>query len=87
MDKKFRETTYLCLEIKNSRQENRSKLSFYSPVPFMFSWFLWINLYARPHENAKTMEIRQHVLQGMRCLMYDIIVFENLRFRPSTRKR
>ena len=32
-------------------------------------------------------EILWHVLQGMRCLVYDIIVFENLRFRPSTRKR
>ena len=33
------------------------------------------------------MEIRFYASQGMRCTMYDIIGFENLPFRPSTRKR
>ena len=43
-------------------------------------------IFARPNGNAKTMEKRKHTIQGMRCIMYDIIVFENLRFLPSTPK-
>lgn len=41
----------------------------------------------RPHGNAETMEIQRHPFQGMRCVMYEIIVFDNMRFRPFTRKR
>ena len=33
------------------------------------------------------MEIRQHTLQGMGSMMYNVIIFQDLRFRPSTRKR
>ena len=36
-----------------------------------------------PHLKAKTMEIP--ALQGMRCMMYEIIVFVNICIRPSTR--
>ena len=32
------------------------------------------------------MEKRKHTIQGMRCMMYDIIVFEKLRFPATTRK-
>ena len=33
------------------------------------------------------MEIRQHTLEGMGHMMYNVIIFQDLRFRPSTRKR
>ena len=33
------------------------------------------------------MEIRQHTLQGMGSMMHNVIIFQDLRFRPSTRKR
>ena len=36
---------------------------------------------------AKTMEIRQHTLEGMGSMMYNVIIFQDLRFRPSIRKR
>ena len=33
------------------------------------------------------MKIRQHTLQGMGSMMHNVIIFQDLRFRPSTRKR
>ena len=33
------------------------------------------------------MEIRQHTLEGMGSMMYNVIIFQDLRFRPSIRKR
>ena len=44
-------------------------------------------VFARPHVNTKAMEIRWHPSQAMSSMMYEIIVFENLRFRPFKRKR
>lgn len=44
-------------------------------------------VFARSHEKAKTMEIRQHTLEGMGSMMYNVIIFQDLRFRPSIRKR
>ena len=35
-----------------------------------------IPIFARSHENAKTMEIRLHSLQGMRSVIYNVVVFE-----------
>ena len=48
-------------------------------------------VFAGPHANAKTMEIRQHRSQTKRMLvaymMYDIIVFNDLRSRSSQTRR
>lgn len=44
-------------------------------------------VFAHPHEKAKTMEIRQHTLEGMGRMMYNVIIFQDLRFGPSTLKR
>lgn len=33
------------------------------------------------------METRQHTLEGMGRMMYNVIIFQDLRFRPSTLKR
>ena len=33
------------------------------------------------------MEIRQHTLEGMGRMMYNVIIFQDLRFGPSTLKR
>lgn len=38
-------------------------------------------VFARPQENAYKMEIQDHALQAMRCMIYNINVFENLRFQ------
>ena len=35
-----------------------------------------IPIFARSHENAKTMEIRLHSLQAMRCVIYNVVEFE-----------
>ena len=48
--------------------------------------YIWI-VFARPHEHAKTMEIPIACSQGMRCMMYGIILFGNLRFPRFTQKR
>ena len=42
-------------------------------------------IFAHPHDNAYE-RLRSESPQSMRRIMYDIIVFENLRLRPSTRK-
>ena len=35
-----------------------------------------LRVFARSHENAKTMEIRLHSLQAMRCVIYNVVEFE-----------
>ena len=41
----------------------------------------WRIVFARPQENAYKMEIQYHAIQGMGYMIYNIIVFETLRFQ------
>ena len=44
-------------------------------------------VFAHQHENAKSIQIRYRPLPGVGCMVDDIIVVENLYFRPCTQKR
>ena len=49
-------------------------------------WFM--NYLCHPCNPCVTIVVTYNTFHGMRCMMYDIFVFEsNLRFRPSTRKK
>ena len=43
--------------------------------------YTWRIVFARPQENACKTEIKYHAPQRMRCMIYNIIIFENLRFQ------
>lgn len=45
------------------------------------------NRYRPSTRKGQTMETRQHTLEGMGRMMYNVIIFQDLRFRPSTLKR
>ena len=55
---------------------------FFAPALTFAQWLDWKRLLRRlvfarshAHENAKTMEMRYHPLQGMGCIIYEIIIF------------
>ena len=52
-----------------------------------FPYLAHSNRYRPSTRKGQTMETRQHTLEGMGRMMYNVIIFQDLRFRPSTLKR